>query len=240
MTFSNRSTLRDSKCKHFSELEAFGLVNCDFSAVIFDYDGTLVDSMWVWEHIDIDFCKRYELLLPEGYEEEIAYLSFEETAKYFCDRLDNNMTVDQVLVEFERMALREYSENVLCKPGVKNYLNLLKDRGVSIAIATSLSASLLNASLEANKIQDMFDAIALCDDCGCGKSQSDVYFLAAEKVLANPSDCLVFEDVAQGIISAQRAGMSTGAVLDRGDHQNSEQVRQLADFSIESFEQLVI
>lgn len=236
---ASEQTPSDARLSHFPELEAFSQVKCDFSGVIFDYDGTLVDSMWVWESIDERFCEEYQLVLPDNYEEIITPMTFEETARWFCDRLDGELTVEDTMRRFDELALEEYSERVMCKPGVKNYLKELRRRGVSIAVATSLSRTLIRASMEYNGIADSFDAVAFCDECR-GKSEPDVYLLAASRIGSCAADCLVFEDISEGILSARRVGMTTCAVIEPYKHQNSEEIRSLADFSIESFEQLYL
>lgn len=223
----------------FSELNAFPQVKRYFSAVIFDFDGTLVDSMGTWEEVDERFCELYEVELPSNYIDEITSLSFTETARYFKEELGVNLTIDEIAAEFHRFAFSMYSEEIDLKPGVHQYLWKLRNRGVKIGIATSLSKTLLEASLKKNQIEDFFNAIAFCDECSIGKASSAVYELAAKKLSSDPKDCLVFEDLVTGIQSAKRIGMTTCGVIDKYSHQDTIQLHEASDFTIESFEELL-
>jgi len=223
---------------HFPELEALCPDRCDFSAVIFDFDGTLGDSMWVWENIDDLFCERHGLVLPDTYYDDLTTLSFEQTARFFQEDLGVKMTTEEIADEFNYLAHASYAGEVACKPGAHRYLEILKNRGVAIGIATSLSWYLLEAVLESNGIQEYFDDMAFCDESH-GKGEPDVYLLAAERLGARPEDCLVFEDIVVGIESAHRAGMTAGAVIDPHYQQDSTLIKQIADFHIETFEDLL-
>ena len=219
---------------HFPEIEAFPKVRADFSAVIFDFDGTLADSMWVWEQIDDRFCEKYGLVLPETYYDSLATMTFEQTARFFREELGVQMTVEEIGDEFNELAKESYARDVLCKTGAKEYLAVLKARGAGIAIATSLSWTLLELALESNGIAGYIDDIAFCDE-SAGKGQSDVYLLAAARVGARPADCLVFEDIVPGVLSAKRAGMTVGGMLDPHQHQDEAELRAAADFCITEF-----
>lgn len=227
-----------TELSRFPELEALCPDKCDFSAVIFDFDGTLCDSMWVWEHIDDLFCKRHGLVLPDTYYDDLTTLSFEQTARFFQEDLGVQMTTEEIADEFNLLAHASYAGEVECKPGARSYLEVLKRRGVAIGIATSLSWYLLEAALEGNGIRDHFDDMAFCDESR-GKGEPDVYLLAAERLGARPEDCLVFEDIVVGVESARRAGMTVGAVLDPHNQQDTDLIKKVADFHIESFEDLL-
>lgn len=229
-----RSTVFD-----FPELAAFPQVKRDFSTVIFDFDGTLANSMWVWDDIDQQFCDKYGLVLPETYIDDITAMSFEDTAVFFREVLGLNMPVDAICDEFNALAYERYAHEVLCKTGVKEYLDVLQNRGVGMAIATSLSWQLLDAALQSNGIESYFDDIAFCDECPCGKTQSDVYLLAAKRMGAKPEDCLVFEDIVPGLLSARRCGMTAGALIEERSQPDPAAVVGAADFVIASFEQLL-
>lgn len=233
-----RPTRRRPRLAQFPEINALGSPKSDFSAVIFDFDGTLGDSMWVWERIDDLFCEHHGLVLPDTYYDDLATLSFEQTARFFQEDLGVDMTFDEIADEFNRLAHESYATEVACKPGAKEYLERLKERGVGIGIATSLSWHLLEAALESNGIAEYFDDIAFCDE-SCGKGEPDVYLLAAERLGARPQECLVFEDIVVGVASAKVAGMAVGAVIDPHCQQDSDLIRQVADFHIESFEDLL-
>lgn len=210
-----------------------------FEGVIFDFDGTLVDSMFVWDHLDIDFCTKYGLTMKPGYSEKITALGFEGTARYFIEDLGLDMEVPEVIDRFNDMAYDQYAHEVLCKPGVKKYLALCKARGVKVGIASSLGRKLLEVALKNNGLSQTFDTISLSDECGHDKYESDIYLIAAKNMGVRPDACLVFEDIVPAIRSAQRAGMFAVGVLDKHEQQDTVELRAVADTFIESFEDLL-
>ena len=129
-------------------------------AVIFDLDGTLVDSMGMWKKIDIEFLGRFGILLPDGLQEEIEGKSFSETAVYFRERFDLPMTLDELKDCWNEMAMYQYSHEVPLKPGVREFLEYLKGRGIFMGIATSNSRELVTAVTKALDIAGYFSAVA--------------------------------------------------------------------------------
>ncbi len=236
----DRSLIVEGKIHHedrfdFSELSAFPEVKRHFSSVIFDFDGTLANSMWVWEDIDRKFIEYYDLVLPESYYEDISSLSFEETAVFFQETLGVKMSVREIGDKFNDLAYESYAHDVKLKKGVKKYLQKLQSRGCGIAIATSLSWPLLEAALENNGVLSYFEDMAFCDESK-GKNFPDVYMMAAKRIGAKAEDCLVFEDITPGIISAKKIGMTVGGVIDDNYQQDVDGVKSNADFCIEDFE----
>ena len=108
----------------------------DFNAAIFDLDGTILDSMDVWEHIDIQFLKKRNLPVPENYVTEICARSFEEAAQYTIDLLGLQETVEGIIEEWNNMAVEEYSNHVGLLPHALDYLLRLKEHGIKLAVAT--------------------------------------------------------------------------------------------------------
>ena len=94
-------------------------------AVIFDLDGTLVDSMWVWTAIDEDYIRKYHLNPPEDFHEAMEGMSYTETAQYFLKIFPElPHTVEEIKKEWYDMSVDKYTKEVTLKPGVKEFLSL--------------------------------------------------------------------------------------------------------------------
>jgi HAD superfamily hydrolase (TIGR01509 family) len=137
--------------------------------------------------------------------------------------------------EWNDMAAYAYGHTVQMKPSAKEYLMTLRERGVKLAIATSLSAELCAPALRNNGIDNVFHAICRTDEAEYGKSRPDVFLLAAQKIGVPPGDCLVFEDILAAVKSAKSAGMSVCAVYDKTSHNDWEEIKKAADYAIVDF-----
>jgi len=211
----------------------------DIKGTIFDLDGTLVDSMWVWSQIDVDYLKKKGYSMPDDLRNEISNLSFQQTAVYFKERFSLTDSIEEILYDWHNMAFNHYSNNVKLKLGVKDFLNYLKANKIKISLATSNSVPLLEACLKNNGIYDYFDSITTTDEVSRGKNCPDVYLLAANKLGVNPRDCLVFEDILPAIQGAKAANMKVIAVKDDECLDSKKELLKYADKYINSFTELL-
>jgi len=204
-------------------------------ACIFDLDGTLLDSMGLWDQIDIDFLGRRGITVPPDYMETISTMTFREAAAYTIKRFELPDTVDGLINEWNDMAAYAYGNTIQLKPYAKEYLLSLRERGVKLAIATALFPELCNSVLRSNGIDTLFHAICNTAQTGQGKSQPDVFLLAAKELGVPPKDCLVFEDLPAAVKSAKSAGMSVCAVYDKTSANDWEEIKKTADYAIVDF-----
>ncbi|MBS5984181.1 MAG: HAD family phosphatase [Clostridium butyricum] len=211
----------------------------NIKGAIFDLDGTLVDSMWVWNKIDIDYLESKGHALPENLNAEICHLSFTQTANYFKERFSLSDSIDTILKDWNNMAYNHYSENVKLKDGVKEFLDKLKENNIKIALATSNSVPLLEACLKNNGIYDYFDSITTTDEVSNGKNCPDVYLLAAKKLNVTPRNCIVFEDILPAIKGAKAADMTVIAVSDKHSLNDLDEIINHSDKYINSYFELI-
>lgn len=211
----------------------------NIKAAIFDLDGTLVDSMWVWHQIDIDFLSEKGHSVPNNLNDEITHLSFSQTAEYFKNRFGLTESIEEIMNTWNSMAYNHYTKNVKLKEGALEYLQKLKNSGIKIGLATSNSIPLLTTTLKNNNAFHLFDAITVTDEVKKSKSNPDIYLLAAKKLNVNPSECMVFEDIIAAVNGAKLAGMKvTGVYDDHAKHQE-EIMKENCDNYIYSYKELL-
>lgn len=199
----------------------------NIKAAIFDMDGTLVDSMWIWDKIDKNFLESRGIEYDENLKHTIGHLSFKNTVTYFKENFNLKESKEEIFDIFNEMAYEQYKNNVPLKSGAKEFLQKLKEKGIKIGLATSNSIQLLEATLKANGIYDYFDAITLTDEVSNGKNHPDVYLLCAEKLEVDPCECVVFEDILPAIQGAKLANMKVVAVYDKySDPQRAEIIKE--------------
>ncbi len=209
-------------------------------AVLFDLDGTLVDSMWMWKQIDIEYLGQFGVELPEKLQSEIAGMSFSETAQYFQRTFPQiTHTIDEMKACWNQMALDKYRYEVPLKPGVAEFLQELKRRGIKTGIATSNSCELVTEVLQSLGVRSSFDAVHTACEVAAGKPAPDIYLYVAEKLGVPPEECLVFEDIVMGIRAGKSAGMQVCAVQDEFSMYEEAEKKQEADYFIESYLELV-
>ncbi len=207
----------------------------DKKAVLFDLDGTLVDSMWVWRSIDIDFLGAVGKELPEDLQKCIEGMSFTETAEYFKKRFDIKDDGEDIKEKWNKMAYDKYTSEVKLKKGAKEFLARLKADGILVGIASSNSMTLIEGALKAEGVLEYFDAITTACEAGAGKPAPDIYLLAAKKLNVEPEKCLVFEDIPMGIMAGNAAGMTTVAVDDDYSKGMRGEKTKLANYFIDDF-----
>lgn len=211
----------------------------NIKAAIFDLDGTLVDSMWVWEKIDIDYLSSKNLTVPSTLKDEISHLSFTDVALYFKTTFNLSDSLEDILTTWNKMAFNHYSNNVKLKPGVLEYLQFLKKNDIKIGLASSNNLTLIETVLKANKIYDYFDAITTTDEAQKNKSNPDIYLLTAKKLNIQPTDCVVFEDIVAAVKGAKLANMKVIAIYDDTSKDNKDLLSELADQYIYDYKELI-
>lgn len=210
-----------------------------FKGAVFDLDGTLLDSMYVWSDVNREFLKKRGLPEPPGYVEKISPMFSQDAADYAIRTLGLPDAPETLIREWDEMALRIYAEDVKLKKGAREYLLQLKENGVKIGVATALTSVLYCPVLEHNGIYNLFDAFTSSCEVSRSKAFPDVYLLAAQRIDIAPVDCMVFEDIRSGILGAKAGGFSTCGVYEPWSFEEQEGISDAADYYIRSFEELL-
>ena len=208
-------------------------------AVLFDMDGTLADSMWIWCQIDMEFLGSRRLTMPPRLQEDIEGMSFSETAHFFRETFQLAESEEEIKAVWNDMAREKYRTEVPLKPGAKEFLRQLKDQGYLTAICTSNSRELIDTAVTARQIESLIDYVVTACEVRAGKPSPDIYLHAAQVLGVSPGECVVFEDIPAGILAGKRAGMTVCAVEDDYSQYCVQEKRQLADFMIRDFTELL-
>lgn len=211
----------------------------DYEAVIFDLDGSLVDSMWMWKAIDIEYLKNFGIEPPEDLQKQIGGRSFFETAVFFKNKFGLEDSIEKIGDDWNRMAWDKYTNEVPLKEGVAEFLSACEDRGIKLGIASSNSTELIEQVLFSHNIRKRFSSIKSGTEIQKGKPAPDVYLAVADELQVSPEKCLVFEDLVDGIKAGKNAGMTVVAVSDDYSRHSDDVKRSLADYYIEDYRGLV-
>ena len=211
----------------------------DIEAIIFDVDGTLIDSMWIWTDIDELFLEKYNLEKPEGFHEGMEGMSYSETAQYFLDLFPSlPHTREELEEEWYDMAYEIYTTQMELKKGAYEFIKAMHEKGIKLGIATSNNRELAEGTLKNNKVFEYMGSIWTSCEAGAGKPNPAVYLNVAKDLGVSPEKCLVFEDVSNGILAGKYAGMKVCAVDDAFSRNQEDKKRQLADYYIQDYDDI--
>lgn len=207
----------------------------NIQAVIFDLDGTLIDSMWLWKAIDIDYLSGHGIEFPLDLQREIEGKSFTETAIYFKERFNIKDDLEAIKCHWNEMARDYYTKRVTLKEGAIEFIQHLKANNIKTGIGTSNSKELLQVILERFELKDYFESVRTSCEVDKGKPHPDIFLKVANDFQVKPENCLVFEDVPMGIMAAKSAGMKVCAIYDQTSEQYTPEIKELSDYYIDSF-----
>ena len=208
-------------------------------AAIFDMDGTLIDSMWVWRNLLKDFLRKLNIEAPEHILNEVTHMSIKQSSAYVQEYFNLPMTAEEVRLEWREMVYNAYSENIKLKMGAEEYLRSLKNKGVKLAVATSCDKGLCEICLENNNIAELFDVITYADEVGKGKNFPDIYVECLKRLGCVAEETVLFEDILVAIKTGKKLGMKTVAVQDDSAEPDWDEMKKEADLFIKDFTEII-
>jgi HAD superfamily hydrolase (TIGR01509 family) len=208
-------------------------------AAIFDLDGTLIDSMGVWDDIACNFLKGRGIPVPDGIGYKLKNMSFQESAQYYIDTFALPETWEELIGIWNELAYQAYAENINLKDGAFAYLTKLAKNGIQIGLATATDRKLAVACLRRHGILSFFQAIVTLGEVGKGKEEPDIFLQVAGKLEVSPSGCVVFEDSLHAVKGAKKAGMKVWVIYDRFSECERPQLEALADRYLLGFQELL-
>ena len=202
---------------------------------IFDFDGTLFDSMYIWDNVADTYLSSLGKTPTSTLREDVRALSLYQSACYFKKEYDLSLSTNEIVTGVNQIIERYYLYEVLPKAGVVEFLEQLKNSGVTMCIATATDRYLIESALKRCKMEHYFDAIFTCGEVGHGKDEPVIFRKAMESFDADLVETLVFEDALHAVCTAKADGFTVIAVADDSEMRQSE-IYKLSDFYIESFE----
>lgn len=207
----------------------------NIQGVIFDLDGTILDSMHIWSDIGLLFLKNKGVEAPEGIEDEFVKMSMVQAAEYYIKNIDSTATVMDIVNEVNALVQDFYFNEVIKKSGVENFLNFLKNKKVKMCIATATDKHLVEKALERNGIREYFSEIFTCSSVGAGKDSPVIYDVALEHLGTPKENTFVFEDALYAIETANKAGYNIVGINDVSEKADPNDVKKLCNYYINDY-----
>ena len=207
---------------------------------IFDMDGTLVDSMWGWNEIYITFLVAHGATNEAAKEivAHTAHFTTYESAELFREYLSLDTPAADIAAGLDARMKELYQNVILEKPGVRAYLERLRNEGVRMCVVSSTPEPLIRICLERLGLMPFFSFILSCETVGKGKEEPDAYFAAATRLGASPSDTAVYEDSPTALMTAKRAGFYAVAVYDESSADQWTETSRNADAIISDWQMI--
>jgi len=214
--------------------------NMKYKAVIFDLDGTLVDSMGIWIQIDKEYLEKRNIPVPADLFKDVKTgNSFNEICQYFKEKFNLPDSIKEIGTEWTEMVAQHYKTDIKLNDGAEELIKFLHEQNVKMAIGTSNTKYLAETVLQVNGVLPYFDSIvAGCEDIK-GKPFPDIFLKAAEELGIDPKDCLVIEDTLHGVRAAHNGGMDAYAIFDDNDTHDIVNLKKETEFYAENFYEIL-
>lgn len=204
------------------------------AGAIFDVDGTLLDSMAIWDTVGERYLRSLGYQPRERLSEVFHSMSLQQAARYYREHYGVPQSEEEIIRGVNALLERRYREEAVLKPGARELLQRLRQQGVRLGIATATGRHLTEAALSRLGVREYFSVLLTCGETGHGKDEPHIFEAALRALGTRREETLVFEDALYAIRTAKAAGFFVAAVYDAYEPQ-PEQVRALADFYLRDF-----
>ncbi len=201
---------------------------------IFDFDGTLVDSMFIWETFGEDYLRSLGKEPKENLHETFATFTLEQAAEYYKKHYGLTFSVEEIVSGINEMVLQSYRTKVKLKLGVAEFLGKLKSQGVKMCVATVTDRFVVEEILEKLGVRGFFSEIFTCSEVDCNKESPDIYNKALAYLKTEKRETVVFEDAFYALMTAKNDGFMVAGVFDKHE-KNQVQMKANADYYITDY-----
>ena len=201
---------------------------------IFDFDGTLFDSMFLWEYCGENYLRSLGIEPRDGLQEVLRPMSLYRSACYLKETYSLPLTVEDIIQGINETVEEFYIHKVLPKAGVVAFLDRLHRAGISMSIATATERYQVQAALRRCGMEGYFAEIFTCGEVGYGKDVAVIYQKAMEYLGGNRGNTLVFEDALHAVSTAKTDEFQVVAVFDSSEKEQ-DSIKKLADHYISDY-----
>lgn len=206
--------------------------------IIFDLDGTLLDSMPMWHELDRRFLREHHIEPPEDISEIVKKMTVEQSAAYFVERFALPVTPQEVCIRIEELAEEAYRYELLLKEGAEQFLSNVSRMEIPCAVASVTYPKLLDAVLDRLNIRRFFQVVMTPPPNSNGKHTPDFYMEVLRKLALSPAETVIIEDALYAAETAVSAGFYTIGMKDALAPDDWEQLERICHQTISSWDDL--
>lgn len=211
----------------------------EIKGAIFDVDGTLLDTMPMWSTVGVGYLAERGIEAEPNLPEILFATTTEMASEYMKERYGLTETVEEIRDGMNAIAERAYANTAQFKAGAAEFLDLLKDEGIPMAIATSTDHHCIKAAMDRLGYSDYFVTMLSAADVGAPKSEPKIFREAIEALGSEPSETWVFEDGYYAMQTVKPLGMKILGIYDAQSHGDQEDIKDISDVYIKEFTELL-
>lgn len=203
--------------------------------MILDVDGTLLDSMPVWDHSGERYLKSVGVHAPSSLGKILFSMTMQEGAEYMKKTYHLPQTAEEIKAGVIQTVAQAYSSEPGFKPGAQEFLKALQEASVPMTVVTSTDRPLILAAFRRLGIENFFQKIFTCTEFGSGKNDPAIFYAAAKEMGTRPEHTWVAEDALYAVRTAKAAGFHVLGIADASSRKDEPEIRKLADMFITDY-----
>ena len=211
----------------------------NMSTYIFDFDGTLGDSMPYFSESVLTALKQNNIDYPEDIIKIITPLGYKGSARYFIEEFGLPYTEEELISSMHETLYIAYRDKIILKPGVEEYLKKLREEGHALYVLTASPFRMVSAVLKRCGVFDLFEKVWSCEDFNMTKGDPEIYRVAVKRAGSRMEDAFFFDDNLEAIRTAVSAGIYTIGVYDKVSEEYLDEIKEIANRFIYSFEEMM-
>lgn len=208
-------------------------------AAIFDLDGTLFDSMWVWEKLAYNFLQEKKIDSPPNIREELKEYSLRESCDILKERFNLSERPDEINKQMEEMLKKYYFEEIQLKEGAKELLEKMKKEGIRLVAATATPDWLSKAACSRLGIYEYFEIFQTCESVGIEKFDPKFYKIILDRLKIKANEIFLFEDALHSIKAGLVCGLKVAAIRDESAREDWREIEEVSHIVFDNFNEFL-
>lgn len=203
--------------------------------LLFDMDGTLLDSMPIWKNLALQYLVKRDIEVPEGFSEKIKEMTLKQALEYMQKEFFQDEDPTKLLQEGMELLEYHYLNTIPVRPHLRDMLDMLKEMRVPMAVSTATDDHLSEKALIHHNLMGYFSFLQTVKNTGHTKAEKEFWLEGAKRLGMQPEEIVVFEDALYAMKSAKDAGMTVIAIADETARVDKEAIQEISDYYLETY-----